>query len=262
MLTAIPRIGEFGGTTMSEAAPQAGELAERYWEDLLELEPMLGTEVGDERYDDRLPDPSEEGLAHRADVQRRALAELEGIDRSALDVTARTTLDVMEAIAQRDLDSVEYRFDRFTAVVHIWGPAQLLAELASRQRADTDERRERYLRRLQAVPGYLDEMCRIIREAATLGQTVPEVVADRTIGQVERLVAGDPADSPVLTPLAGVADDQRQPYVDLVSSAIMPAYERYLGALRDYRPHATATLGLSALDHGEEMYAAQIRAWT
>jgi uncharacterized protein (DUF885 family) len=105
-------------------------------------------------------------------------------------------------------------------------------------------------------------MCRIIREAATLGQTVPEVVADRTIGQVERLVAGDPEDSPALTPLAGVAEDQRQPYVDLVSSAIMPAYERYLGALRDYCPHATTTLGLSALDRGEEMYAAQIRAWT
>ena len=40
---------------------RARSLADRYWEDLLELEPMLGTMIGDERFDDRLSDPSEAG---------------------------------------------------------------------------------------------------------------------------------------------------------------------------------------------------------
>src|SRR5439155_23652036 len=115
---------------------QASELVDRYWEDLLELEPLLGTEVGDERFDDRLPDPSEDGRAKRETVQRGALTASEGIERSALDDGARTSLDVMEAIARRDLDQLEYRMDRFQAVLHLWGPAGLLAELGAPQAAD------------------------------------------------------------------------------------------------------------------------------
>jgi uncharacterized protein (DUF885 family) len=247
---------------MNDVEGEARALAERYWEQLLELEPILATEVGDERFDDKLPDPSEAGLARRETVQREALKGLEGIDRSALDEETRTTLDVMEAIARRDLDAVEHRFDRFHAALHMWGPAGLVAELASRQLVDTPERRERYFRRLEAIPRYLEEIGKILGEAAAIGQTVPEVVADRTIGQVERLVATDPADSPALSPLGDIPDQERERFVELVSHRLMPAYEGYLRLLRDYRPFATRTLGLSSLERGEEMYAAQIRAWT
>src|SRR5437870_394483 len=53
-------------TTTQPADASARELADRFWDRMLELEPLLGTSVGDERYDDRLPDPGEEGLAARA----------------------------------------------------------------------------------------------------------------------------------------------------------------------------------------------------
>ena len=136
------------------------ELLARYWEDLLSLEPILATEVGDERFDDRLPDPTEDGRVRREMIQRSALTAVEGIERSALDVNTRTTLDVMEAIARRDLDDLEYRFDRFSTVLHMWGPPGLLAEVGSLQRADTRERQDRYLRRLQAF-----RMARALQES-------------------------------------------------------------------------------------------------
>ena len=41
---------------MQDAAEEALRLVDRYWERILEFEPILGTEVGDERFDDRLPD--------------------------------------------------------------------------------------------------------------------------------------------------------------------------------------------------------------
>ena len=123
-------------------------VADRYWDTLLELEPILGTEVGDERFDDRLPDPSEAGRAHREKVQRRALEEAATVDRTGLDMVGRTTLDLIEAIARRDLASIEHRLDRLSAVSHLWGPGSLLADIASLQRADTPERADRYLGRL------------------------------------------------------------------------------------------------------------------
>ena len=51
---------------MTETHDAARALVDRYWEGLLELEPFLGTMVGDDRYDDRLPDPSEAGRAGKA----------------------------------------------------------------------------------------------------------------------------------------------------------------------------------------------------
>src|SRR5438094_3717951 len=85
-----------GGFHMQDANASARALADRYWEELLGLEPLIGTMIGDERFDDRLPDPSEAGLAHRADVHRSALAELEAFDRSGLGGPERTTLATME----------------------------------------------------------------------------------------------------------------------------------------------------------------------
>src|SRR5436190_22899307 len=114
---------------MTDADLGARELADRYWDDLLELEPILGTEVGDERFDDRLPDPTEDGLARRQQVQSAALTTIGAVDRASLDVVTRSTLDVMEAIATRDLESLRFRFDRLGAVSHLWVPGNLLAEV-------------------------------------------------------------------------------------------------------------------------------------
>jgi hypothetical protein len=40
-------------------ADRAQALADRFWEELLEREPVFATAIGDERYDDRLPDIGE-----------------------------------------------------------------------------------------------------------------------------------------------------------------------------------------------------------
>src|SRR5262245_33548720 len=103
--------------TSTEQTPDeaARELANRFWERILEEEPLIGTSVGDERYDDRLPDPSEEGLAARAAWYGETLEELRGIDRDRLSQVDRTTLDVLETIASREVAGIEARVDRLQA---------------------------------------------------------------------------------------------------------------------------------------------------
>jgi uncharacterized protein (DUF885 family) len=245
--------------TSTDPAPA---LVQRYWEGLLELEPLIGTMVGDERFDDRLSDPSEIGLEHRRSFQQGALDELAGIDRTGLDVTIRTTLDVMESIAQREVAEIAHRFDRLQAVSHLWGPGQLLAELGSMQRADTPERLDRYLARLSAIPTFLASIDEVVRDAVASGTLAPKVVAERAVGQVERLLAIDPARSPALGALEDGDTDGRDRVVAAVRDVVNPAYERYLEGLRNYLPHATETIGLSALPDGDAMYATQILAWT
>jgi uncharacterized protein (DUF885 family) len=246
---------------MDEAAARA--LADRYWEETLELDPLVGTMVGDDRYDDRLPDPSEAGRDRTAAVQRHALEDLERIDRRVLDSIMRTTLDLIESIAKRQLSDLEHRVDRLAVASHLWGPGQLLAELSSMQRADTPERLDKYIARLIDVPRYLDAIIEIVEEGPRVGVTSPKVVAERAAAQVERLLELPPEESPALAVFGdGARDDLRERVVGAVREAVNPAYEKYLEALRAYLPYATETIGLSALPNGDEMYGAQILAWT
>jgi uncharacterized protein (DUF885 family) len=244
-----------------DTAERARSLVDRYWEQLLELEPLTGTICGDERYDDRLPDPSEHGRAASETANRTALSELRTIDRAALDVALRGSLDILEAIANRTLTAIRLRTDRLNVASHLWGPGQLLAELGSLQRADTPERIERYEARLRAVPEYLESCAEIARESIASGVTSPRVVTERAVAQVERLLALAPEDSPALMPLRDGAP-ARERVTALIRDVVDPAYARYHDVLRDYLPHATTTIGVSALPGGDEIYGAAIHAWT
>ena len=247
---------------MSDADRAARELADRCWDQLLEREPLLGTEVGDERFDDRLPDPSEAGRTLARQQNEAALADLAAIDRAALSPVLRGTIDLLEAIARRQLADLEHRTDRLAVVTHLWGPGQLLAEMGSLQRTDTRERLERYLARLAAVPGYLAALPEIMREGIDSGVLAPSIVVDRAIAQVERLLATPMDESPALAAIAHEDASGRERAAAIAGEAVMPAYERYLTELRSYRSHATATIGLRDLPNGEAMYDAAILAWT
>ena len=237
------------------------DLAERYWDELLELEPLLGTSTGDERFDDRLADPSEAGRAASETVHRAALADAAAIDRAGVDENDRETLDVLEAIANRYLAGLEHRTDRLLVANHLNGPGQLLGEIASMQQTDSPERLDRYEARLRAIPAFLEASAEVAREGIAAGVTSPRVVAERSVTQLERLLALGADGSPALAPL-GDDSAARERIAAAVHDEVNPAYARYLEMLREYLPHATETIGLRAIADGEAMYEAEVLAWT
>jgi uncharacterized protein (DUF885 family) len=247
-------------TTPHEDAARA--LADRFWEDILRLEPLVATEIGDERFDDRLPDPSDEGVAEKADLARNALEALARIDRRALDFELQATLDIIETGAQRELEHYRCRIDRFAAVTHLFGPGNLLAELGSLQRADTPERLDRYVARLSAIPSYLEAVNEVARAGADSGHTQPALVVDRAVAQVERLLASDPETSPGMTPAKGGGDEGRSRVGQILRELVWPAYGRYLQMLKDYRARTRESIGLCALSDGEGMYASLLESFT
>jgi uncharacterized protein (DUF885 family) len=243
-------------------ADRAQALADRFWEELLEREPVFATAIGDERYDDRLPDIGEDGRALSQSRNRAALDELATIDREALDITLRTTMDILEAIATQALAALELRTDRLYVVNHFVGPGVLLGDIASVQRTDTAEHLERYDQRLRAFPAYLDACAEIAREGVATGVVSPRTVAERVVAQIERIVALPAEEAP---PLAAVADDDavaRERIVAAWNEAVAPSFARFLDVLREYLPHAAESNALTDLPGGDAMYAAEIRSWT
>jgi uncharacterized protein (DUF885 family) len=243
-------------------AGRAVALADRFWEELLEREPIFATAIGDEGYDDRLPDIGQEGRGLSETRNRSALDELATIDREALDITLRTTMDILEAIATQALAALELRTDRIYVVNHFVGPGVLLGDIASVQRTDTPEHLERYERRLRAFPAYLEACAEIAREGVATGVVSPRTVAERAVAQIERIVALPAEDAP---PLAAVAEDDapaRERVVAAWNDAVAPAFARFLDVLRDALPRAAESNAVTDLPGGDAIYAAEIRSWT
>ena len=242
--------------------PRVADLAARSWDELLETYPTLGTLVGDERFDDRLPDPSEAGRAREADVLSRGLEAARAIDREGIDEDDAITLDILEALCERFLAKLRGRIDRFEVANHLYGPATYLGEVASIQLVDTPERLERYLARLRAFTPFLAASAEVAREGVASKVIAPRVVAERTVAQLDRIVALGVDGSPAMQPLNGSTDD-RERVARVVRDEVLPAHERFRDMLRDeVLPHAPESIALSALPGGDEMYAAEILGWT
>ena len=231
-------------------------VADRFWERYLELDPLIGTFIGDERYDGLLDDTSAEGRRRATRMYEETLTKVSEIDRETLFGEEQLTADLIEFAARRQLARTD--LNRLNAAAHNRLPAVILPSIASMQRVEDAAGLERYLQRLHAVPGYFAGWAEVLREGIEAKQTSPGLIVDRTIGQFERLLDMDPDNSPGMTPVANCDEADRQRVVDVLRDVVWPAHARYLDELRAYRPHATLTLGLHSLPDGEALYRASM----
>jgi uncharacterized protein (DUF885 family) len=238
-----------------------GALAARTWERTLELNPTLATIYGDERYDDRLDDPGPAGRAARRALADETLAAAEAIPVTALDGEERITRDLLRLTAATDVADDEARMDLVGAVQQ-QGHQSLLPELVQFQRADTPERLERLLARLEAYPAMAASVIGLLDEGRAAGLTAARVVAERTVAQLERMLAAPAATSPIVTLPAVAREEDRERILEAVERHVRPADARYLEAVRAYLPATREVPGLCSTPGGAERYAARIRAFT
>jgi uncharacterized protein (DUF885 family) len=239
------------------------QIADGFWERFKRLNPISATINGDTRYDDRLPDPSPAGRAERRrfaeDIREAAAA----IPDEGLGVEDRITRDVMRVIGEIAIVQDDQRIDTLQVVDQMGGPQQLLPQLCQFQAADTPERLETFLARLHAYPKFMADNRELLREALHSGLTAPRIVAERTIAQLERMLA-TPIDEAVIPSLAKVASDaDREKIRDVVRDEVYPADAAFLEALRgEYRHASREENGIWSAPNGDELYRTQILRWT
>ena len=241
------------------------DVADRYWEAALELHPTTATVYGDDRWDDRLEDPSPVGRAAAAALRRRTLDELAAIPVDVLPVEERITHDMLRIVCELGDEAEALRMDLVGLVDQIDGPQSLLAQGIQFQPADTPARLEKLLARLAAFGPFVDAHLELLDEARATGMTAPRIVAERTIAQAERLLAMPVAESPIVVGarLADGDETGRERVADAVRKVVNPALARYVAALRE--PYLAATReapGLWSAPDGAARYRMAMRMWT
>src|SRR5919106_5566582 len=91
----------------NKAQPERFEqLLQRYWEDTLVLNPIMATRIGDDRYNDRLPNfLSVEYRESEKAYAEKYLRELAAFDRARLSGQDRLSYDILHRELQETLEA-------------------------------------------------------------------------------------------------------------------------------------------------------------
>lgn len=260
--------------SVAAAAQPRAELAalfEQYFEESLELNPLQATQLGDRRYNDRLPNLL--GPEHRQaqkEFAERWLARMRAVDGDALDGQDRLSLDMFIRARERDVES--HRFpSHLQPINQFYNLASMFAMLGSGTNAQPFQDARDYdnwLARLERFPVLIDQAIANMREGMAAGVVQPRVLMEKSVPQIRAHVVDAVEDSVFWRPVANmpeaIAGDERARLESamrtMIADTVIPAYARLAEFIEnDYLPAARDTVGMWDLPDGRAWYAFQVR---
>ncbi len=249
-------------------------LAGAYWDAYLEAHPTFATAIGDPRFDDRLPDPTPDGVSASRTRYREILGRVDELDAGVLDGEARITLlmlreSIASDIAELETGLLDWNVDPIDGV-----PAKFL-QVPAYQRLDSPDDGRRMADRWRAMAVRTDQHLDNLRRSLADGRVASQPPVERTIAILDDLLGAATTAWPLLAPLHTVADrpgwstaDRERFSADLsgvVDDEIRPAFVRLRDALVDeVLPHARPAdrPGMGELPGGADGYRGLIRVHT
>jgi len=259
-------------TEADAATGTLDRLATEFWEDVLVTNPTFATVLGDRRLDDRLDDPTPEGLAAVA-ARRHATADAaRALDGDSLPAREKVTRQMLIDEAEGHAASIEADTTDWT-VDPLNGPQTHFLDLVEYQTIATPEDGARMVARWRAIGPYVDVLIANLRRAAADGRVAVRAPVERTIDILRGLEVQPPDQWKLAAPAADDHADWsdadlarfREDLVDAVSEVAAPAFGRYRQVLEAEilpiaRPQDRA--GLVHLPGGRAAYDAFIRVHT
>ena len=240
------------------------------WEYTLRNEPELATQVGDNRYNDRLSDFSDKAIAADIEHSRQALARFEAIDTIGFPEQEKLNQQLMVRSLREGLDSAKFKDWEMPATqfggIHLWYPS-----LPYDSPFHTVKDYEDYIARLHQMPRGLEVTIAHMQDGLRDHLMPPKFLLEKVAGQAQD-VADDPIDkSPFCAPLKKFPDSINEAdrkrltaaMQDVVKNEVAPAFAKFAKFVReDYAPHGRLDPGEWALPDGEARYRAAVKHQT
>ena len=268
----VPETGAAPAATVASRALDS--VVEGYFDDVLDLNPLQGTFLGEAKYDNRLGNPSSEAsIAAGMALERQALRAARALDTTGLNNQEALSLQVFLRDRAEAVESTQFpehllpvnQMDNLGTTLALFGSG------AGPQPFATLEDHEAWLERAWQFPQWAAATQDRLREGVAHGVTQPQQVMKKVAPQWRGLVTTDTSTSLFLRPLqqlpASATGAQRtrleRSYRQLVERGLNPALSGLADYFeRDYVPACRTSFGWQALPYGEEWYALRIRQGT
>jgi uncharacterized protein (DUF885 family) len=256
------------------AAQGAGErlraLFTEEWEWRLREDPLLATQAGDARYNDRLPRVGLADQQRRAARNREWLARVRAIPRDSLDGPARINRDLFEREKRLDVEESELRA-YLIPITNREGFHTFFPELGDNVPLATTADYEKYIARLAGFRQYAREHAELMRQGLREGMVLPSISVQGMETMLQPHVVDDPTKSLLWKPFtafpAGVPRGEHARLAaagrEAIATSVVPGFREFLEFMqREYVPGARPAIGASALPNGRAYYAQRVRSYT
>ncbi len=241
-------------------------LVEQYFDELLPLDPLFATFIGDPRYNDRLAnDLSPEHIARRRELEQRFLAQAGEIPVDALGEQDRLTYDIFVRERTTALKWLSFP-GRLLPIDQLYSLPSMFAQLGSGTSAQpfsTVADYENFLGRMRDFSVWVDQAILNMREGMARQVVQPRIVMEAALKQLDELGGVTVEDSLFYQPVAhlppGIADADKErltaEYRRTIDATVLPAYGRLSDFIRrDYLPATRDSVAWSALPDGASWY--------
>ncbi|MGB9236343.1 MAG: DUF885 domain-containing protein [Terriglobales bacterium] len=256
--------------TLEARRAELNRLLAEEWEYKLRTEPELATQVGDNRYNDRLSDFSDKAIADGIEHSRQALARFEAIDVAGFSEQERLNQALMLRSLRERLDGARFKGWEMPVTqfggIHLWY-ASLPFDSPFRSVKDYED----YVSRLHQIPRALEQATGHMRDGVRDRLIPPKYLLEKVSGQAENIAGDSLEKSPFTEPLRKFPDSipeadrkrLRAAIEDAVKNEVAPAYAKFAKFVReDYAPHGRMDSGEWALPDGEARYRFAVRHQT
>ncbi len=240
------------------------------WEYTLRTEPELATEVGDNRYNDRLSDLSDKAIAANLEHARQALARFEAIDVAGFPEQEKLNKALMVRSLREDVEDARFKDWEMPATqfggIHL-EYASLPFDSPFRNVKDYDD----YIARLHQIPRVLNEATGHMRDGLRDHLMPPKYLLEKVSSQAQEIADDSLEKSPFTDPLKkfpeAISENDRKRLRAQIEKAVKdevaPAYSKFAKFVReDYAPHGRLDPGEWALPDGEARYRFAVRHQT
>ncbi|MGQ0383098.1 MAG: DUF885 domain-containing protein [Gammaproteobacteria bacterium] len=246
----------------ADATAELHALFEREWQRALAEDPVGASYLGDRRYDHLWPDISAKAREASLAADAKVLDELARIPRDALSPADRLNHDLFRRGREENLAKARFRHEYYD--IHARDGPQSFNETAEFMRFEKASDYDTWLKRMAALPAYLDQYGERLKRAAAERRTQPRVIMERVLPQLERQIVDKPDDSPYFAKFRsypdaiGPADRERLSAEarKVIAESVVPAYRRFTKVFRDvYLPATRETVGIWDTPDGRDYYA-------
>ena len=271
---AVPLFAQTTEQTLEARRNELNHLLADEWEYTLRTQPELATQVGDNRYNDRLSDFSDKAIADDLVRTRQALTRFEAVDVTGFPEQEKLNRSLMLRSLHEALDSAQFKDWEMPATqfggIHL-GYASLPFDSPFRNVKDYED----YLSRLHQMPRVFEQAMGHMRDGLRDRRMPPKYLLEKVSAQAQQ-IADDPLDkSPFTEPLRKFPDSVsertsenerkqlREGIESAVKNEVAPAYAKFAKFVRDdYAPHGRLDPGVWALPDGEARYRFAVRHQT
>ena len=256
-----------GGKMSSEKFKKLGE---KYWEYLMQENPVWATWLGDNRYNDKLGEMGPASRQRHKAKEETFLKELQTIERHTLSKKEKISYRILEQKLKETLEGYTHP-DWEWDIKQLFGPHIRLMDLLEIHPLKTKKNYDDLLSRYEKMPKLFDEYMGDLKEGLKSGRVTPKVAYDRVLEQLKSFTALSILENPFSRPLKQfpktISSPEQKKFLDQFEKAIrekvVPAYQKFYDFLQtEYKGKARNEVGVSAIPGGREYYNYQARVMT